>query len=223
MKQIAKRILQKSFLINFSMMLLLAAGTQILLTGYTHKHERKTKASTLIKREFNFRTCPAKSFFTLTDRKGNRNLLLCDTPDCREESIRIKLNKKAQWEISNSLRYSNKNIEKTLVSTMLRLSPRASGFMLSEGVNARILQARPGESIVGDLLKGQKFSFSNGKKLRASGEQWRECESFDAFLLAVRSIVTELKQRGPKDLSGYKYLAKLESELIQAKIRSSQF
>jgi len=223
MKKILSRIVQKSFLINFSMMLLMAAGTQILLTGYTHKHDRITPARPLIKREFNLRTCPAKSFYTLTDRKGQRSLLLCDTPDCREASIRIKLNKKAQWEISNAIRYSSKNIEKTLISTMLGLSPRASGFMVAEGVNARILQARPGESIVGDVLKKQRFNLSNGKNLKASGEQWRECESFEALLLAVRSIVTELKRKGPKDLSGYKYLAKLESELIQGKIRSSRF
>lgn len=204
-------------------------ASQIILTGYYWSPralqappEKKTKiGGTGLNKKL--KVCSSQGFYSLSDRKGNRHLVVCNTPDCSKESFRLKLNKKALWEINNSLRYSKDSISTTMISAILDLSPRASGYVLATDLQAKILLVDNQKSMVGDVLKNKSLRISNGRTLRGNGERWRDCQAFNHFTNAVKGLTYEVRSRGPKALSGHKFLDRLDIKLRQAQLATQNW
>lgn len=199
---------------------LLAIASQAVFVGYVHKSVTPAQPRSAAK-DFNARSrmCKAHLLYTMTDTSGDRHLAVCEFGNCQTgRSFKIKLNKHALFEISNAVRYSRKTIPRTLISTVLSLGSRPSGYMLGPGTQARIVLTKSHDTIVGDLFRDQNVRFSSGASVKASGEIWRECDALSQIVSTIHATNQELKNQGPKNLSGAKYLEKLESELTQAKV-----
>lgn len=199
---------------------LLAVASQAIFVGYVHKGVNPAKPRSAAK-DFNARNqmCKSHLFYTMTDKVGDRHLAVCERGNCETgRSFKIKLDKRALFEISNVVRYSRKTIPRTLISTVLSLGSRPSGYMLGPGTQARIVLTKSHDTIVGDLFKDQNVRFSNGSSVKASGEIWRECDALSQIVSTIHATNQEIKKVGPKNLSGAKYLERLESQLTQAKI-----
>ncbi len=221
-----KKTFKKTLLNHWISAATLTIVFQLLLTGYVQKHPSITSKSTSATHNMSSRSynaCQESRLLTMSDRSKNRILAICEGTNCLNRSIKIKLNKDALFQISNAVHYSHKSTHKTLLNTMFHLMDRPSGYMIGQGVQARIILTPDFKTLVGDVFNEREVRFSDGKSLNVAGEIWRECDSLNQLSKTLTLTLRELELKGPKNLSSMKYLKKLNSEILQAKAISESW